>query len=198
MHTPLTFHSYLKPATLPPVPKMYNEVQNLGLFSFDLDVTQLIFHHIHLKRTYNVIFKIFSVIKIYKQSLIHKFWGFILILSVPWGQLRTKCPCHKTFFHQSGTFLVCFCGNTNVSLDDHHGSDGFVLIIWTLSLCEVVKLKSIRYIPQHLYTRILKFLVLAFHLSGLFVILGSPMSAKVAALANICHKTKFQEVSFQY
>ncbi len=50
-HTPLTFHSYLKPATSPQVPKMYKEVQNLGLFSTDLDVTQLIFHHTPLKRT---------------------------------------------------------------------------------------------------------------------------------------------------
>ncbi len=51
MHSPLTFHSYLKPATSPQVPKMYNEVQNLGLFSIDLDVTQLIFHRMPLKRT---------------------------------------------------------------------------------------------------------------------------------------------------
>ncbi len=50
MHSPLTFHSYLKPATSPKVPKMYNKVQNLDLFSIDLDVTQLIFHHIPLKR----------------------------------------------------------------------------------------------------------------------------------------------------
>ncbi len=51
MYSPLTFHSYLKPATLPQVPKKYNEVQNLGPFSIDLDVTQLIFHRIPLKRT---------------------------------------------------------------------------------------------------------------------------------------------------
>ncbi len=51
MHSPFTFLSYLKPATLPQVPKMYNEVQNLELFSIDLDVKQLIFHYIPLKRT---------------------------------------------------------------------------------------------------------------------------------------------------
>ncbi len=50
MHSPLTFHSYLKPATSPQVPKLYNEVQNLGLFSIDLVVTQLIFLHMPLKR----------------------------------------------------------------------------------------------------------------------------------------------------
>ncbi len=43
MPSPLTFiHSYLKPISLQ-VLKMYNEVQNLGLFSIDLDVSQLIF-----------------------------------------------------------------------------------------------------------------------------------------------------------
>ncbi len=51
MHSPLTFHSYFKPATILQVPKMYNEVQNLGIFTIDLDVTQLIFDHISLKRT---------------------------------------------------------------------------------------------------------------------------------------------------
>ncbi len=39
MDSPLTFCSYLKPATSPQIPKMYNEVQNLGHFSIDLDVT---------------------------------------------------------------------------------------------------------------------------------------------------------------
>ncbi len=96
-------------------------------------------------------FKLFSVIKIDKQSSNTTFWDFILILSVPQGQPRTKCPCHTTFVHQSGTSLICFCGNTDVSSDDHHGSDGFIPTIWTLSSCEVVKLKLMRYIPQHLY-----------------------------------------------
>ncbi len=49
MHSPLTFHSYLKAATSPQVSKMYSEVQNFVLFSIDPDVTQLIFHHIPLK-----------------------------------------------------------------------------------------------------------------------------------------------------
>ncbi len=51
MHSPLTFRSYLKPATSLQVLKMYNEVQNVGLFSIDQYVTQLIFHHVPLKRT---------------------------------------------------------------------------------------------------------------------------------------------------
>ncbi len=59
MHSPLTFHSYLEPVTSPRVPKMYNEVQNLGLFSINLDITQLIFHRIPLQEPYNVIFTIF-------------------------------------------------------------------------------------------------------------------------------------------
>ncbi len=40
----------MKPATSPQVPKMHNEVQNLGLFFIDLNVTWLIFHHIPIKR----------------------------------------------------------------------------------------------------------------------------------------------------
>ncbi len=43
MHSPLTFHSYLKPATSPQVLKKYNEVQNFVFFSIDLNVTLLIF-----------------------------------------------------------------------------------------------------------------------------------------------------------
>ncbi len=131
MTSPLTFHSYLKPATSTQVPKLYNEVQNLGLFSIDLDITLLIFHHILLKRMYNVIKIFFSVIKIDKQSLNYKFWGFVLILSVPWSQLRTRCHCHTTFVYRSGTFLICFCDNTDMSLNGHHGSNGFIVTIWT-------------------------------------------------------------------
>ncbi len=108
-----------------------------------------------------------SMIRIDKQSLNHKFWGFILILSVPWGQLRTKFPCHTTFFHQSDTFFISFCANTDIALDGHYRSDGFILTTWTLSPCEVVKLKLIRYIPEHIYIRILIFPVFAFHWSGL-------------------------------
>ncbi len=51
MHSPSTFQSCLKPATSPQVPKMYNKVQNVGLFPIDLNVTQLIFYHITQKRT---------------------------------------------------------------------------------------------------------------------------------------------------
>ncbi len=141
MHSPLTFHSYLKPATSPQVSKMNNKVRNFGFFPIDMDITWFIFHHNPLKNPVNVIKKIFSVIKIYKQSLNHKFRGFILILSVPWGPLRTKCPCHTTFFHWSGIFLICLCGNTDNSLDGHRGSDGFILTIRTLSPSEVLKLK---------------------------------------------------------
>ncbi len=68
-----------------------------------------------------------------KQSLKNKFYGFILILSVPWGQLRTKCPCHTTFFQRSGLFFICFCGNTDVALDGHNRPDGFIVTTWTLS-----------------------------------------------------------------
>ncbi len=76
MHSSLTFHSYWKPVTSLQVPKMYNQAHNPALFSIDLDVTQLIFHHFPLNRAvelYNAIFKIFSVIKIDKYSLNHKF-----------------------------------------------------------------------------------------------------------------------------
>ncbi len=93
----------------------------------------------------NVRFKIFSIIRI--DNI---FRGFILILNVPWGQLRTKCHCHTTFWHQSAIFLICFRGNTVVVLDIHCGSDGFILTTWTLSSCEIVKLKSMTYIPQYL------------------------------------------------
>ncbi len=51
MPSPLTFHSYLKHAISPQVPKIYSVVQNVCLFSIDLDVTQLNFCHIPLKRT---------------------------------------------------------------------------------------------------------------------------------------------------
>ncbi len=125
MHSPLNFRSYLKPTTSPQVPKC-TVVQNLGLFFIDLDVTQLIFHHIPIKKTSNVIFKIFSVIKIDKQSLNHKFCGFLLILSVPWDLLRTKCPYHN-FFPSVWLFShICFCWNTDISLNGHFGSDGFI------------------------------------------------------------------------
>ncbi len=49
MLSPLTFHSYLKPVTSYQVPKMYKEVQNIGLSSIDPNVTGLIFHRIPLK-----------------------------------------------------------------------------------------------------------------------------------------------------
>ncbi len=74
-----------------------------------------------------------------------------MILSLPWGWMRTKCPYHRTSFYQSGTFSICFCGNTDVCLDVHFKSVGFILMIWTLSSGKIVKLKSIKYIPQHLY-----------------------------------------------
>ncbi len=90
----------------------------------------------------------FLIIRIDKQSLNHKLWGFILILSVPWGQLRTKCTCRTTFFHRSGTFFICFCGNTDVVLGGLYELNSFTLTIWALSPCEVVKVKLLRYIPE--------------------------------------------------
>ncbi len=117
------------------------------------------------KRHINVLFKIFSMIRIDKQNLNHKFWGFILILSVQWGQLRTKCPCH--FFPSVCHFFICFWSNTVIALDGDYGSDGFILATWTLSPCEAVQLKLMRYIPQHLCIRILTFTVFVFHQSDL-------------------------------
>ncbi len=107
----------------------------------------------------------FSMIRIDKQSLNHEFWGFILILSVSWGQLRPKCPHHVTFFHRPGTFFI-FCGNINVTSDGHYESDDFFLTTWTLSSGEVVKLKFMRYSSQHSYIRIFTFPVFAFHRSS--------------------------------
>ncbi len=95
------------------------------------------------KSRINVLFKMFSVIRIDKQSLNHQFCVFMLILSVQRGLLRIKCPCHTTFSHQSGTFFICFCGNTDVAVNGHYGSDGFILTMWTLAPREVVKLKLI-------------------------------------------------------
>ncbi len=118
----------------------------------------------------------FSIIKIDKQSLNYKFRSFILILSVPWGWLRTKCPCHTTFFHQSGTFSICFCGNTDALLDVHCGSDGFILMTWTFSSCEIVKIKFIKYILHYLSIRILKFPVFVFHHFGLSSVVSILMS----------------------
>ncbi len=71
-------------------------------------------------------------------------------------------------FHWSGTFFICFCGNTDVALNGlYNASNGFILSTWTLSPCEIVKLKLMRYIPRHLFIRILTFPVFAFHQSGL-------------------------------
>ncbi len=124
--------------------------KSLGLFSSGRHMVNCSSHPPKKIRV-TVLFKMFSIIRIDKQSLNHKFWGSILILSAPCGWLRTKCLCHTTFFHQFCTFSVCFCGNTDVALDSHCGFDGFILTIWTLSSCEIVKLKLIMYIPQPLY-----------------------------------------------
>ncbi len=59
MHSPLTFHSYLKPATLLQVCEMYNEVQNLGLFYIDLDVTLLIFTRLCSRRVIMCLFMVY-------------------------------------------------------------------------------------------------------------------------------------------
>ncbi len=67
-----------------------------------------------------------------------------------WGRLRTKCPCQITFFHWSVTFSVCFYGDTDVASDLHCWSAGFILTTWALSLCDIGKLKLMKYIPQHM------------------------------------------------
>ncbi len=80
MHFPLTFHSYLKPATSPQVPKMYNEIQNLGLFPLIWISHSWYFITSPWKEPYNIIFEVFSVIKIDRQSLTtsskvsYKYW----------------------------------------------------------------------------------------------------------------------------
>ncbi len=74
------------------------------------------------------------MIKIDKQSLNHKFRGFILIRSVPWGQLRTKFPCHTTFLHQRSIFFSFASVATLMLLNGHYESDGFILTIWILSM----------------------------------------------------------------
>ncbi len=51
MHSPLTFQFIFETCNVSTSRKMYNDVQNLGLFSIDLDVPQLIFYHIPLKRS---------------------------------------------------------------------------------------------------------------------------------------------------
>ncbi len=264
MPSPLSLRSYLKPATSTQVPKMYNEVQNLGLFSIDFDIIRLIFHHIPLRPTIhllwhtwkwsrnvknkkciaryftslfshfaplfslfafctrkvkgfrglffhsinktwnsheiwkvyskcfvfcdvfrenirkipakykicmaaiksriNVLFKIFSMIRIDQQNLNHKFWGFIL--SVPWGQQRTKCLCHAGFFHQSGTFLICFSGNVccfawSLGVRWLHSDNMNTLSMWS---CKT-KVDEVSTVLIHI--RILKFSVFAFHQGSL-------------------------------
>ncbi len=70
MHYPLTFHSCLKPATSPQVTKMYNDVQNFSLFSIDLECHTVNFSsHPPKKIRINVLFKMFPMIGIDKQSL---------------------------------------------------------------------------------------------------------------------------------
>ncbi len=54
---------------------------------------------------------------------------------------ENKMSSSHNFFPSVWHFLICFCDNTDVYLDGHHVSDSFILTIWTLSLCEVVKLK---------------------------------------------------------
>ncbi len=49
--------------------------------------------------------KLFSIIRIDKRSLNRKFRCFILTLKVLRGRLRTKYPCHKTFFHLYSAFF---------------------------------------------------------------------------------------------
>ncbi len=51
MHSSLIFHSYMKPATSPQVPKMCNEVQVLRYFSISLNVTWFNFHRVLTKNS---------------------------------------------------------------------------------------------------------------------------------------------------
>ncbi len=77
--------------------------------------------------------------------------------------------CNLLFSLRSGSFLVCFLGNTDIASDVHCRSDGFILTTWTLSSYEIVQLKSKKYILQHLSIRILKFPVLMFYVLSIWV-----------------------------
>ncbi len=146
MHSSLTFHSYMKPVTSSQIHKIYNEVHNFSFFFHQSGCQPVHFSPCPPKKSrINVLIKLISIIRVDKQSLNrkHKFWGFILILKVPWDWLRTKWPCHTISFHQCGTFLSAFVATVM-------WSDGFILTTWTLSSCEIVKLMLIKYIPQHL------------------------------------------------
>ncbi len=68
----------------------------------------------------------------------------------------------------SGTFSICFCGNTDVNSDVRHQSVDFILTTWTFSSCEIVKLK-LMYIPQHLSIKIFKF---SFCIPSIWVIIS--------------------------
>ncbi len=74
MLSPFTFHSYLKPATSPQVPKMYKEIQNLSLFSHWSECHTVNFSaHPPKKSLINVLFKMLSMITVDKQSSNYKF-----------------------------------------------------------------------------------------------------------------------------
>ncbi len=103
------------------------------------------------------------MIRLNKLSLNHNFWGFIILLR----PVENEMSLSHYFFPSVWYFLICFYGNIDVVLDSHYGLDDFILTTWTLSPCEIVELKLMRYIPQHLYIRIFTFLVFVFHLFGL-------------------------------
>ncbi len=140
MKSPLTFHSYMKPATSPQVPKMRNDIQNFCYFFISLNVTRFIFHRIPLKRAIVELLR-----RIWNTSSEASYWYWVSHEAV--GEQNVLL---STFFHRFGTFSIFFRGKTDIALDVHCGSAGFILTTWTLFSCEIVKLKLMKYIPQQL------------------------------------------------
>ncbi len=94
-------------------------------------------------------------------------WGWVFCI---WFQINVILLNYVfPFFGRDPSVwhFVCFHDNTDILLDVYGGSDVFILMTWTLSSCEIVKLKLMKYIPQHLSIKILKFPVFVFHQSGL-------------------------------
>ncbi len=123
-----------------------------------------------------------------------------LDLKISWR----KCPRYTIFFHYSGTFSISFLGNTNVVLCVLCRSAGFILTTWTpssVSLCEIVKLKLMKYIPQHLSISILKFPVFVFYQSGLSSATGIRVSwpeKRQIILVRYLHISGIKHLKFAY
>ncbi len=82
-------------------------------------------------------------------------------------RFKNKMFLSLNLFPSVWHFSTCFSGKTDVLLNVHCGSDGFILTTWTLSPCETQKVNLMKYIPQHFSVRILKFPVFVFHQLGL-------------------------------